>query len=140
MKIFHFCREKDVRGIKTDGLTKGAIPIVDTIHGKKTWGLIAGWQWLTLDGDHDRQSWATQEIFKDDRTEYRFTIEIPEKETDSLYDRDSLLELLPQVDRRLFIGWEGSEDWRIFWGTVPKYWIKAIDQWIDGEWHPVPWR
>ena len=140
MLIYHFCCEKDLRGIKTDGLTKGAIPIVDVINGKQCWGLIKGWQWLTVDGRHGEQAWATNELIKDDRTEYRLTIQIVGKEVKSLYDRDQLLELLPQVDPMLFDGWEGSKSWRVFRGTIPKYWIQKIEHWENGEWKPIPWR
>lgn len=139
MKIYHFCREKDARGIKTDGITKGAIPsirITKDPKGREKQELVIyqGWQWLTLDGDHDGQSWATRQVFKDDRTEYRFTLEIPEKELDSLYDKERILTVYPEV-WPLFDGWPGSENWRIFRGGIPKYWIKTIEQWKDGEWH-----
>lgn len=143
MKIYHFCREQDFRGIRSQGLTKGMIPTVQRMEGhtKRRYShvLIPGWQWVTLDGDHDRQSWATRQLMNDDRTEYRFTLEIPEKEINSLYDRERLLTVYPEVGP-LFDGWEGSENWRVFRGSIPKYWIKAIDQWQDGEWTAVEVR
>ena len=140
MILYHFCCGKDLRGIRTDGLTKGAIPVFDTISGKQVWGLILGWQWLTVDGRHGKQAWATNELIKKDRTEYRLTVEIVGKDIESLYDRDRLLAVLPQVDPMLFDGWEGSKQWRVFRGSIPKYWIRKIEHYEDGEWHPVPWR
>ena len=140
MKLFHFCREKDMRGIRSQGITKGMIPSFRPVGGKKLSMLLYdGWQWLTLDGDHDKQSWATCVLFKEDRTEYRLTVEIPEKETDSVYDREKLLTVYPEV-APLFDGWPGSEKWRVFRGPIPKYWIKGIEHYENGEWHPMPWR
>ena len=154
MRIYHFCSRHDVRGIKTDGITKGMIPSVKVEtnpQGKRTETLVLydGWQWLTMDGDHGRQSWATREVFKDDRTEYRLTIEIPEKELDCIYDRERLLKVYPEIGP-LFEGWDGSENWRVYRGKIPKYWIKTIDhwsgekwengKWIAGEWQIMPWR
>lgn len=143
MQIFHFCCGKDCRGIRTDGITEGAIPTVRKAeeHTKQKYNyvLIKGWQWLTLDGDHDRQSWATKILIKENRTEYRLTIEIPEKEMDSLYDRDRLLELYPEVGP-LFDEWEGSENWRVFRGNIPKYWIRKIERYTGSEWEQIPWR
>ena len=143
MKLYHFCREKDFRGIRAQGITKGVIPTVQRMekHTKRKYSpvLIRGWQWLTLNGNHEQQSWATRELFKDDRTEFRFTLEIPEAELGSLYDKEKLLSVYPEIGP-LFDGWKGSEDWRVFRGTIPKYWIKAIEQWKDGEWKSLPWR
>lgn len=143
MKLYHFCREKDFRGIRAQGITKGVIPTVQRMekHTKRKYSpvLIKGWQWLTLNGERDQQSWATRVLFKDDRTEYRITLEIPERELGSLYDREKLLTVYPEVGP-LFDGWAGSESWRVFHGAIPKYWIKAIDQWKDGAWQPLPWR
>ena len=143
MELYHFCREKDFRGIRAQGITKGVIPTVQRMekHTKRKYSpvLIKGWQWLTMNGERDQQSWATKELFKDDRTEYRITLEIPERELESLYDRARLLTVFPEVGP-LFDGWAGSESWRVFRGAIPKYWIKAIDQWKDGQWQPLPWR
>ena len=143
MQIFHFCCGKDLRGIRTDGITKGVIPTVRKAEGhtkrKYNYVLINGWQWLTLDGDHDGQSWATNELIKKDRTEYRLTVEIPEKELDSLYDKARLLELYPEIGP-LVDGWEGSENWRVFRGGIPKYWIRKIEQYDGSQWVEIPWR
>lgn len=142
MKIYHFCSEKALRGIKTDGITKGMIPTVRRAeaHTKRKYNyiLISGWQWLTICGDQ-KQSWATNILIKENRTKYRLTIEIPEKETESLYDREKLLQLYPEIGP-LFDGLDGSENWRVFRGTIPKYWIKAVEQWQDGGWQPQAWR
>ena len=143
MKIFHFCCWKDLRGIRTDGITKGVIPTVrkaeEHTRRKYNYVLINGWQWLTLDRDHDGQSWATNELIKEDRTEYRLTIEIPEKEVDSLYDRDRLLEIYPEI-APLFDDWKGSENWLVFRGSIPKYWIRKIEHYEGSEWVELPWR
>lgn len=140
MKLYHFCRAKDVHGIRSDGITKGMIPLFCPMekHTNRNFSLviIPGWQWLTLDGDHDRQSWATRKEFKDDRTEYRFTIEIPEKEIVSLYDRRRLLAIYPEASF-LFNDWDGCENWRVYRGSIPKYWIKSIEKYFNGEWFPI---
>ena len=133
MTLYHFCNERSIRGIMTDGITRGMVPgymLVSAPRGKKT-GIACvtkGWQWLTLDGDPNGQSWATNELIKENRLQYRLTLEIPEKELDSLYDKEKLLTVFPNHGP-LFDEWEGSQNWRIYRGNIPKYWIKKVERW-----------
>lgn len=133
MTLYHFCSERSIRGIMTDGITRGTVPgymLVSAPHGKKT-GITCvtkGWQWLTTDGEPNGQSWATSKLIKENRLEYRLTIEIPEKELDSLYDKEKLLTVFPNHGP-LFDEWEGSKNWRIYRGSIPKYWIKKAEHW-----------
>lgn len=133
MTLYHFCSKESIRGILTDGLTKGMVPGWGLMGGprgtkKDTAVITTGWQWMTLDGDHMGQSWATSETIKENRTEFRLTIEIPEKELDSLYDKDRFLTVFPHHGP-LFEGWAGSENWRIYRGNVSKYCIKKVEHW-----------
>ena len=135
MELYHFCREKDWRGIRTDGITRGMIPKYTKVGGPKGLNrdvltIIDGWQWLTAEPRRDHQSWATKYLLKAgmNRTEIRITVEIPEKEADSLYTRDRIAGVYPDVDF-LFEGWPGSENWRVFRGKIPKYWIRKAEKW-----------
>ncbi len=123
MILFHFCRRQDVRGIRSKGITKGMIPIID-----KGLTILTGWQWLTLDGERKNQSWNTHYLMRADRTEYRFTVEIPEKEESSLYDRKALWAVNPLIDK-CFAGWPGSDNWRVYRGNIPRKWIKRLEHW-----------
>lgn len=133
MTIYHFCSDKSIRGIMTDGITRGIVPgfaFISAPKGGRTGVAVMtkGWQWVTTDGDPMRQSWATSEYIKENRVEFRLTIEIPEKELDSLYDKEKFLTVFPNHGP-LFDEWDGSENWRIYRGNIPKYWIKDIERW-----------
>ena len=132
MTVYHFCLKKDIRGIRSDGLTRGAVPALETVgapRGMKSVrvAIHAGWQWVTLDGDPEKQSWATNYLKTGDRRECRITIEIPDKELDCLHDADKLDEAIPGSKANLFEGWPESENWRVFRGNIPKYWFKKIE-------------
>lgn len=140
MTIYHFCCMNDLRGILSQGLTKGMIvrnEYVKTGNGKvkNVLGMYPGWQWLTVNKHRDSQSWATRFLVKYDRTQYRLTIEIPEKYLDSLYDREHIKAVI-DCDADLFENWEGCESWRVYRGKIPKYWIKGIARWdyIEKKW------
>ena len=144
MMVCHFCSRQDMNGIRNKGITKGGIcghARVKQGEGKRPKYvpfMRPGWQWVTTDGDHERQSWATQHTIRTNRTECRWTVEIPEKEEGQLYNRDRLEELYPG-SAALFDGWDGSENWFVFRGTIPKYWLRALDIWDEdtGEWARV---
>ncbi len=131
--LYHFCCERDMRGIRSQGITKGAVVGRQLVHPgtlKEKWQpyMIHGFQWLTYDGGHDRQSWATRHLIRYDRTEYRFTVEIPDREVSQLYDRDRLAQLIPGSEE-LFDGWTDSENWVVYRGNVSKYQLKKLEHW-----------
>lgn len=132
MIIYHFCCERDMRGIRNKGITKGGVVCERSYrqNGKIRYQpvIVNGFQWVTLDEDRNRQSWATQILLRYDRTEYRWTVEIPEKEEGQLYDRDRLAALYPGSEQA-FDGWAGSENWRVFRGNIPKFWLKKLERW-----------
>lgn len=129
MKIYHFCCARDMKGIRTDGITKGVIPwfVGSTLH------MMTGWQWLTLDGERAHQSWSTQYLLRYDRTEYRWTVEIPDRYLASLYDREGLVKLYPGTEA-LFDGWLHSEQWRVYHGPIPKRWLRKLERWDADLW------
>ena len=136
MILYHFCCEKDARGIRTDGITKGAIPWFDgnVVH------MMTGWQWLTLDGDHAHQSWAKRHILRYDRTEYRWTVEIPDDQAARLYDRDRLEQAFPS-SYALFAGWLHSDQWRVHHGPIPRRWLTKLERWDPDFWEWIEvWR
>lgn len=74
MILYHFCCERDMRGIRNKGIIKGKIAVQARInnHGKpgkfQTYAM-AGWQWLTLDSEKEHQSWNTHVLLNYDRTQ-----------------------------------------------------------------------
>lgn len=133
MILYHFCCERDMKGIRSQGITRGMVvgEILEKFRGRPSEWMpfyLTGYQWLTLDGDHDAQSWATRHVIRLDRTEYRFTVDMPESEAGQLFDKDKLNSAFPGTDA-LFLGWPGSENWRVYHGNIPKYWLIGLDRW-----------
>lgn len=123
MTLYHFCADKHVKSILRQGLTIGAV--AEPTH--KGFVLRYGYIWLTLDGDPAHQSWATKHAISYSRTAWRLTIEMPEGEALKLFDRYSLPLRFPGT-YRLFDGWPGSEDWRVYHGMIPKQWITKAER------------
>ena len=121
MRLFHFCAARHRKSIQYSGIRIGGV-CVPTSAG---YTFHSGYMWLTTDPDARNQSWATQQIIKYNRTEYRCTVEIPDSIADKVYDRDTLEALFPG-SRALFDGWKGSENWRVFRGIIPPEWIVEI--------------
>ena len=143
MILYHFCCERDMKGIKNRGITRGVIVGETLIRSPGTKGkwqpyFYPGWQWITLCGERESQSWATQHLIRYDRTEYRWTIDIPESEQSQIYDMDRLNAIIPGTEA-LFIGWPGSENWRVYRGSIPIWWLKKLDHWDrnKGQWETV---
>ena len=140
--LYHFCCAEDMPGIRSQGITKGVI-VGERQSASGRWVRVEfpGYQWMTYDRNRDRQSWATMKLIKYSRTEYRFTVEIPEKEVSQLYDRDRLSEQIPGSEK-LFDGWAGSENWVVYRGKVPKYWLKKLEHWNKEtqQWEEVELR
>lgn len=143
IKLYHFCCDRDMPGIRSQGITKGMICGEQLIEqtGKYQNFMIPGWQWLTYDGGRARQSWATQKIIHYSRLEYRFAVGLPEADADQLYDRDRLKEIYPGTEK-LFDGWDGSEFWVVYRGSISKYCLKKLEHWNKetGTWEEVPLR
>lgn len=123
MTLYHFCADKHVKQIMRKGLTIGVVteptPAGYIMHN--------GWIWLTTDPNPTRQSWATRHQIKYSRTAWRLTIEIPAEFIERLFDRPMLTAIYPTT-YRLFDGWPGSENWRIFHGMIPREWIVKADK------------
>ena len=147
MILYHFCCEKDMRGIRNHGITKGVICGQTRIRkpggGLGEWQIYMrpGWQWLTMDSRKEAQSWNTHVMISYDRTAYRWTVEIPEDMRSQLYDMDRLAKEIPGTED-LFNGWDGSENWRVYRGPIPRKWLKKLVHWdkMAEEWEEIPWR
>ena len=124
MKIYHFCAKRDLKNILRNGLTKGVV----TLQTDTGFEMFTGYIWLTLDGRAKRQSWNTHELIKYDRCARRLTLDIPDFiAKERLLDRNQLEAIFPGVGF-LFDGWKGSENWRVFKGSIPPEWIiEAIE-------------
>lgn len=127
MTLYHFCAAKHIKSILRHGLDQGGLteikPTGFVVHG--------GWTWLTTDPDPAHQSWATSNLVQYSRTAWRLTIEIPDEEYRRLYDRIGATMLYPSCSA-LFRGFVGSENWRVFHGTIPKEWIKKAEEMPHG--------
>lgn len=137
MRMYHYCCERDMKGIRKGGITEGAVV---TWEGKgRGFPVIRkGWQWLTFSADHGGQSWATRETIRYDRTEYRWTVEIPDEDLSQLYDRDRLAAEIPGSEA-LFDGWAGSENWRVFHGPIFRKQLIRLERWnaLREEWEDM---
>ena len=122
MTLYHFCANRHVKRILHDGLCIGGV----TVATDTGFRLHAGYSWLTLDGDPARQSWATREMIRYSRTDWRLTVKIPKSEECRILGRDALEAELPGSGV-LFDGWPGSENWRVYHGYIPRSWIVAVD-------------
>lgn len=118
MLLYHFCADGHIKKIRREGLTIGGVAEPT----KTGYYLHGGWIWLTEEQDARMQSWATGLIVPYSRVAWRITIEIPENETERIYDRKRLCALYPNCNS-LFEGWRGSERWRAFRGHIPKEWF-----------------
>lgn len=123
MTIYHFCASRHVKKILREGLTVGMVCV--PVHT----GYIAytGYTWLTLDPEPTRQSWATRNAIKYSRTAYRLTITIPASEEHRVMDQAEVEDRFPGSGV-LFKGWGGSENWRVFRGSIPKEWIEKAEK------------
>lgn len=123
IRLFHFCAAKHRKSIQYSGINVGGVceptPTGFILH--------KGYMWLTTDPDPRGQSWATRSLVKYSRTEYRCTVEIPDECADRIMDKDALQKLFPGSEA-LFVGWPGSENWRVYRGIIPPEWITRIDR------------
>lgn len=123
VELYHFCAARHMKSIQYSVLRIGGVcvPSRNGIH------IHSGYIWLTTDSDPKRQSWATRQIVKYSKTTYRLTVEIPEECADRILDAEALEKHLPG-SKMLFIGWKGSECWRVYHGFIPPSWIKRIER------------
>lgn len=130
MTLYHFCCARDMRGIKSNGIIKGGVTVWQDTAGTKEGHPVIhmGWQWLTLDPEKEHQSWNTHVLLNYDRTEYRWTVEIPEAFETQLYGRDRMAKAIPGSEAA-FDGWDGSENWRVYRGPIFRRWLKKLDRW-----------
>lgn len=123
-ELFHFCAAMDVESIKRQGLTLGMCP-VDTMRGIR---MIKKCQWLTVNSDPSKQTWATSHGLNYSRTAYRLRIIIPGKRLRNLVAAGEFVKALP-IEARYFVeDWPGSEDWYIYRGEILPQWIKEIEK------------
>ena len=119
MRLYHFCPAHMVEEIRNEGLRFGKFPLME--YGRVK--MIAGIQWLTLEEDPNKQSWATSNMIPYSRTAFRLTIEIPESQTENLRNAAELVSSLHPRQREFVDAWEGSGMWYIFRGVIPPEWI-----------------
>lgn len=121
---YHFCSRRHVKSIQRHGLTEGGLA-VQTPTG---FHLRTGFQWLTKDGEKANQSWATRNLIKYSRTDYRLTLNIPDEYVGKKLLSREEFELKYPESKLLFLGWDGSDSWMVFEGSIPKEWIIDVQK------------
>lgn len=105
-------------GILREGLTKGGYPL------DSCGQFIRGVQWLTLESDPEKQSWATHILIPYSRTAFRLTVNIPDSFKKKLLKASDYSAKLPEeVDRKIVSDWPGSDAWYVYLGKIPPKWI-----------------
>jgi|GEM_PF-507314 len=126
MRLYHFAPAHLLGPIMTDGLTLGKLPIMND--DGELQSFIWPCQWLTSNGDWDKQSWATSQLIDYDRTAYRLTVAIPKAQRDNLFEAWDYCMRLPSPGHRLVEDWPGSEHWYLFLGQIPPGWIRKVEK------------
>ncbi len=119
MILYHFAPAHLVSQILQDGLTLGTFPLYED--GELQF--LPRCQWLTLEPDERKQSWATKSLIDYNRTAYRLTIAIPDSHHKKLIRASDFIRGFPQEACRLIEDWPGSDKWYIFRGRIPPKWI-----------------
>jgi len=122
MILYHFCADRHVKNILGKGLTIGGVMEITP----KGYALHTGWNWLTLNGNPNEQTWEGRVLIPYSRTAWRLTINIPDEALGNVYDKERLIALYPGVEY-LFSGHTESSEWRVYRGMIPNEWIKAAD-------------
>lgn len=116
--------------VASGGISRGGIPIPDP-SGEYLDGIERGWQWLTTSADW-AQPWATRTLTACDRTEVRFTVEIPLLDLDRLARWDNIAVAFGyskrSAERLAQFGGGDSSSWFVVWGTIPKSWFRTVEK------------
>lgn len=123
IKLYHFCPAHMVDDIRKYGLIKGMTPRKAKMPGERE--IITNTQWLTLEPDPAKQSWATKEHITYSRTAYRVTVELPAKfAKKKLYRGLDFAEAIKYPE--LVTEFEGNDKWYVYHGNIPKIWITEV--------------
>lgn len=102
-----------------EGLTLGKFPLI----GSAGFDFIESCQWLTVESDPSKQSWATRNLVPYSRTAYRLTINIPDSFRKKLIKAGDFVKDMPPENQEIVANWAGSENWYIYKGKIPAKWI-----------------
>lgn len=117
--LYHFCADFCLSSILKNGLTMGSTPIFEN----GSLRVEGGTQWLTKDGNPDRQSWNTQSTLPYSRTARRLTINISYSHRKKIVPAHDFMAQYPAENAGLVDGWAGSEHWFVYRGKIPPGWI-----------------
>lgn len=130
MRLYHFCCDHVAPDVRLRGLMKGCL--WTSVNNKMV--IRPGFQWLTSDPEWSAQRWADRVSLKCDRTDFRATVELPER---PLFGRlrdwtetKTLLRLLGCDEEAILNGYErpGSATWHTFEGSIPVSYFAAFDE------------
>ncbi len=130
MKLYHFCGEKFLPSILKNGISEGRTPIIKTCVDDPDSFELIGWhirtQWLTINPDPQKQSWATRESISYSRTDYRLTVWVSVASIHKVLTPAQAIKAM-KVAPMLFEKFSGSEDWRIYRGVIRPESITAVE-------------
>ena len=123
MIFYHFTSKHHVGGCKNTGLIMGVLPMsIDPPNFKN------GYQWLTTNPDFD-QSWDRGKNLPYDRTDYRLTIEIPDKHKSKLLKfTTDIKKIIPKFIYEALFGYGEPDNWYAYHGLIPSKWIKKVER------------
>lgn len=119
MILYHFTSLHHWRHIRTQGLTKGAIPIQLP---KGVMGMQPGFQWLTCETDWN-QDWDVGSGLPYRRTELRLTVSIPNAMRNQVHDWERFSVKVKPDCREAFARFPSSKYWVLYHGPIPCGWI-----------------
>ena len=130
MRLYQYTGWDHVDGIKSNGITDGAIylPLA------KGWLNVPNIQWLTDDDDWFNQKWATNKLLKNhERTTVRFEVVIPKTARHKLhrwneYARQVLKTPQPYLDMFNQEGGSDGRHWWVFDGRIPPAWLRGFEE------------
>jgi len=133
-RLYHYTALHHADEIRASGaIARGGIPIPDA-DGETLVGVAPGWQWLTTSDDW-RQSWATRQTIRCDRTECRLVVSIPLLELERLQRWDTVAPLFGYTtETQLRLGRLGggsdatSSSWYVFKGRIPYAWVVGVER------------
>lgn len=128
MILYHYTSRHHIPRIQINGLRKGVIPWNMDARGKP--GFVAGWQWMTLNGDFN-QAWALPQPFSKlpfRRDEYRITVKIPQAALERVVPWPVMAAKYHPDSEEFINSFADHIHWRLVSGIIPPAWFVEVIQ------------
>lgn len=122
MKLYHYTARRFIPSIQENGIRLGHVPNI--VNGQ--FRLIYGYIWLTTNEDCHQQEWA-QGSLSYDRSEYRITVTVPERNVIRWLDFCATGKITAEAVLTLN-AFGDPENWRLFPSRIEPERISAIDR------------